>query len=106
MQPETLQKQLEAILVNSFPVKSDSSECGEALCLSETEMFKLWNLLGEELGIDLSLVSTEDRERLFKECQNGQKIFPKEFGSLLWLMYYSGLCSKNQIGGYPQYGTQ
>jgi hypothetical protein len=90
MRPETLQQQLNEILSQSFHATChDYAQETEALALSDQEMFRLWNLLGEELGIDLSLVTTEQRQRLFEECSNGQKLSPKEFGSLLWLMYYS-----------------
>jgi hypothetical protein len=89
MRPETLNQQLKEILVHSFLSNRPNDDDGEALSLSETEMFRLWNLLGEELGIDLSLVSPEQRQILFDECKNGKRVLPKEFGSLLWLMYYS-----------------
>lgn len=89
MRPETLHQQLEEILAHSFVASMPAHESSEGLVLSDEDMFKLWNLLGEELGIDLSLVSPEQREMLFNECQKGKGILPKEFGSLLWLMYYS-----------------
>lgn len=91
MRPETLNQQLEDILTHSFLSTEMNEADGHALSLSETEMFRLWNLLGEELGIDLSLVSQEERQMLFDECKNGKRVSPKEFGSLLWLMYYSEL---------------
>jgi hypothetical protein len=91
MRPETLNQQLEEILTHSFVSTKTPETDGEALSLSETEMFRLWNLLGEELGIDLALVSQEERQLLFNECKNGRRVLPKEFGSLLWLMYYSEL---------------
>ncbi len=91
MRPETLHQQLEEILAHSFLSAGMTAKDSEALVLSETEMFRLWNLLGEELGIDLALVSSEQRQILFDECKNGKWISPKEFGSLLWLMYYSEL---------------
>jgi hypothetical protein len=89
MRPETLHQQLEEILAHSFLSTQAINEQSEGLVLSDEDMFRLWNLLGEELGIDLSLVSPEQRQMLFNECKNGKGIFPKEFGSLLWLMYYS-----------------
>ncbi|MFZ9520217.1 MAG: hypothetical protein ACO3A4_07045 [Silvanigrellaceae bacterium] len=89
MRPETLQEELGRILEASFPRNGgcDSDE----LCLSEDEMFELWNLLGEELGIDLSFATADQRQLLFQSCENGKKLSPKAFGSLLWLVYYGDL---------------
>ena len=87
MRPETLQDELLRILESSFP-RSEENET-EELCLSETEMFQLWNFLGEELGIDLSLATYDQRKLLFDACEHGKKLSPKAFGSLLWLVYYA-----------------
>jgi hypothetical protein len=54
-------------------------------------MFQLWNFLGEELGIDLSLATPDQRKLLFEACDHGKKLSPKAFGSLLWLVYYGDL---------------
>jgi len=89
MRPETLQEELTRILESSFPKCSENPT--EELCLSETEMFQLWNFLGEELGIDLSLASADQRRLLFDACENGKRLSPKDFGSLLWLVYYGDL---------------
>lgn len=89
MRPETLQEELTKILEASFPRSSENET--EELCLSETEMFQLWNFLGEELGIDLSLATSDQRKLLFEACDNGKKLSPKAFGSLLWLVYYGDL---------------
>lgn len=93
MRPETLQNELQKILETSFLrcgyVRDEPDDDESDVCLSETEMFQLWNLLGEELGIDLSLLTPEQRDLLFAEVQNGRKISPKEFSSLLWLVYYA-----------------
>lgn len=89
MRQEVLQDQLTEILENSFHERELDERVNEVLSLSESDMFKLWNLLGEELGIDLSLASTEQRRILFESCKNGKRLAPKEFGSLLWLMYYA-----------------
>ena len=89
MRPETLQEELSKILEASFPRSLESPT--EELCLSETEMFQLWNFLGEELGIDLSLATADQRKLLFDACENGKKLSPKAFGSLLWLVYYGDL---------------
>jgi len=89
MRPETLQDELSRILEASFPKPSESPT--EELCLSETEMFQLWNFLGEELGIDLSLATPDQRKLLFDACEQGRKLSPKAFGSLLWLVYYGDL---------------
>lgn len=79
---------LEGVLTKPSLAKLHNTASCE-LSLSESQMFTLWNLLGEELGIDLSLASDEQRRILFAACQNGRRISPKEFGSLLWLMYYA-----------------
>ena len=89
MRPETLQDELSRILEASFPKPSENPT--EELCLSETEMFQLWNFLGEELGIDLSLATHDQRKLLFDACEHGRKLSPKAFGSLLWLVYYGDL---------------
>jgi hypothetical protein len=89
MRPETLQDELSKILDSSFS-RSGATE-SEELCLSEDEMFELWNLLGEELGIDLSIATADQRKLLFDACENGKKLSPKAFGSLLWLVYYGDL---------------
>lgn len=57
--------------------------------LSDEDMFKLWNQLGEELGIDLSIATSDQRKLLFDACDGGRRISPKHFGSLLWLVYYA-----------------
>lgn len=89
MRPETLQDELTKILESSFPRSSENPT--EELCLSEDEMFQLWNFLGEELGIDLSLATPDQRKLLFDACDNGRKLSPRAFGSLLWLVYYGDL---------------
>ena len=89
MRPETLQEELTRILESSFSRTSESQT--EELCLSETEMFQLWNFLGEELGIDLSLATPDQRQLLFDACEHGRKLSPKDFGSLLWLVYYGDI---------------
>lgn len=89
MRPETLQEELSRILEASFS-RTGALE-SEELCLSEDEMFELWNLLGEELGIDLSFATPDQRKLLFEACENGKKLSPKAFGSLLWLVYYGDL---------------
>ena len=89
MRPETLQEELSRILDASFS-KHGANE-SEELCLSDDEMFELWNLLGEELGIDLSIATADQRQLLFESCQHGKKLSPKAFGSLLWLVYYGDL---------------
>lgn len=89
MRPETLQEELSRILEASF--SRHGATASEELCLSEDEMFELWNLLGEELGIDLSFATADQRKLLFEACENGKKLSPKAFGSLLWLVYYGDL---------------
>jgi hypothetical protein len=86
MRPEVFQQEFNKILLSSF--LGQKEEPPKELKLSDSEMFRLWNLLGEELGIDLSLVSEESRNRLFEECQNGKKLSPTSFSSLLWMEYY------------------
>ena len=58
------------------------------IALTEEQMFLLWNMLGEELGIDLALASAEQRRLLFEACEGGKKLAPGDFSSLLWLVYY------------------
>ena len=89
MKPCLLQSEFLRILESSFLASNAGSEGREeVLCLSESEMFQLWNVLGEELGIDLSLASPEQRRLLFDACDNGKRLAPRDFGSLLWLVYY------------------
>ena len=89
MRQDTLECQLLEIIETSFAKVPLKKGADGALCLSENDMFRLWNILGEELGIDLSLATTEQRRILFEACHNGQRLVPREFGSLLWLMYYA-----------------
>lgn len=88
MRPEVLHSEFLEILGSSFVRAPADGFDSETLSLTETEMFRLWNVLGEELGIDLSLATSEQRAMLFEACDNGRKFSPKDFGSLLWLVYY------------------
>jgi hypothetical protein len=89
MQPQILQDELLKILEGAFVGKASKKRDDYVLSLSEDQMFKLWNILGEELGIDLSLASESQRKMLFDSCSNGKRLAAKDFGSLLWLVYYS-----------------
>lgn len=91
MRPEQMHSQFMELLEGFLAKTSlqEDSEDEHDISLSETQMFELWNVLGEELGIDLSLASSEQRRILFEACQNGRRLSPKQFGSLLWLMYYA-----------------
>lgn len=89
MRPEVLQNELLKILEDSFVDKPGGNKDDVVLCLSEDQMFKLWNMLGEELGIDLSLATEDQRKLLFDSCENGKHIAARDFSSLLWLVYYS-----------------
>lgn len=92
MRPEILQYELYKILENSFSAKSIILERDDyVLSLSDEQMFKLWNILGEELGIDLALATDDQRKLLFECCKNGRQWAAKDFSSLLWLVYYSDL---------------
>ncbi len=86
MRPETLQGEFVKLLEVAACRAAVKEE--QPVSLSDSEMFQLWNLLGEELGIDLSLASEDERHLLFEACQNGRHLEPKCFGSLLWLVYY------------------
>jgi hypothetical protein len=86
MQPETLQGEFVKLL--EMAVSRTSLEEEKPVTLSDEQMFQLWNLLGEELGIDLALATEQERRLLFDACQNGKCLEPKHFGSLLWLVYY------------------
>lgn len=86
MHPETLQGEFVKLL--ELTVSRRSLEDEKPVALSDEQMFQLWNLLGEELGIDLSLATEQERHLLFEACQNGKRLEPKHFGSLLWLVYY------------------
>ncbi len=95
MRPESLQEELIKILDSTLfgkvikkKVKGDF-----VITLTEEQMFILWNVLGEELGIDLALTSDSQRELLFDACKNGKHVATKGFSSLLWLVYYSDLDS-------------
>jgi hypothetical protein len=89
MRQDILQDHLLEILENSFACKQCPDVVNEALALTDEDMFRLWNLLGEELGIDLSLVTPEQRKALFDSCQGGKRLVPSDFGTLLWLIYYA-----------------
>lgn len=88
MRPDILHGEFIKILESSFVSREIADPGRDTVSLSESEMFRLWNILGEELGIDLSLASEEQRRLLFDACENGKKLTPKDFGSLLWLVYY------------------
>lgn len=90
MRPEVLQNEFVKILESTFePAEVGADDVSSCIfALSEDEMFQLWNMLGEELGIDLSLASPEQRRMLFDACEGGKRIAPRDFGSLLWLVYY------------------
>jgi hypothetical protein len=92
MRPEVLQNEIFKILETSF-VSEPHSELRSDIVLSldEKQMFKLWNILGEELGIDLSLATQEERKVLFDSCQNSRRLKARDFGSLLWLVYYGDM---------------
>ncbi|RDB35131.1 hypothetical protein [Spirobacillus cienkowskii] len=89
MRPEVLQNELLKILEGSFTERSSHNKDDFVLSLNEDQMFKLWNILGEELGIDLSLATADQRKLLFESCENGKHIAARDFSSLLWLVYYS-----------------
>lgn len=90
MSPEQLQSQFRDILVSSFSYRrTEQGDGDEVFTLSDSDMFRLWNLLGEELGIDLSIASHDQRVTLLEACQNGRQLAPRTFGPLLWLMYYA-----------------
>jgi hypothetical protein len=86
MQPETLQGEFVKLL--EMATCQGPIEAEQAVALSDEQMFQLWNLLGEELGIDLALATEQERSLLFEACQHGKRLEPKHFGSLLWLVYY------------------
>ena len=89
MRPEILQNELLKILDHTFASKTPRQRDDCVLSLNEDQMFKLWNILGEELGIDLSLATEAQRRLLFESCAHGKHIAAKDFSSLLWLVYYS-----------------
>lgn len=91
MRPEVLQEELLKILESSFVEKPRPERDDHVLSLNEDQMFRLWNILGEELGIDLSLATDDQRKLLFDACHNGKQLKAKDFSSLLWLVYYSDL---------------
>lgn len=89
MRPEVLQNEFVKILESSALVPRGVDNVADSvLRLSDEQMFQLWNMLGEELGIDLSLASAEQRRMLFDSCDGGKRLAPRDFGSLLWLVYY------------------
>jgi len=86
MFPDTLYRELEELLERYFLAYCEKNG---VLILSEEETFHLWNLLGEELGIDLSLLTNLQRAQLLDKFKSGSPVYPKEMGSLLWLLFYS-----------------
>ena len=93
MRPEVLQEELRKIFDSTILGKVTRKKINDdfVLTLTEEQMFKLWNVLGEELGIDLSLTTPMQRQMLFDACKNGKHVATKGFSSLLWLVYYSDL---------------
>jgi len=93
MRPEMLQEELHKILDSTIFGKVSKKKVKDdfILTLNEEQMFKLWNILGEELGIDLALATSTQRKMLLDACKNGKHVATKGFSSLLWLVYYSDL---------------
>ncbi|MBX9703194.1 MAG: hypothetical protein K2X39_03480 [Silvanigrellaceae bacterium] len=93
MRPDILQSEVLKILSATFFTKEreDEENQDQTFLLDDNQMFHLWNLLGEELGIDLSLATENQRKLLFESYCAGKKIVPKDLSSLLWLVYYSDL---------------
>mgnify|MGYP005616735025 CR=1 FL=1 len=93
MRPELLQDELIKILDSGTFGKTTKKRVKDdyILSLTEDQMFKLWNILGEELGIDLSLATDDQRKMLFESCKNGKHAIPQAFSSLLWLVYYGDM---------------
>ncbi len=93
MRPEALHEDLRIIFDSSILGKVIKKKINDdfVLTLTEEQMFKLWNVLGEGLGIDLSLTTSTQRQMLFDACKNGKHVATKGFSSLLWLVYYSDL---------------
>ncbi len=93
MKPEILQSELILILENSFAAKKNLTCVNNdyVLNLSEEDMFLLWNILGEELGIDLSLATETERKTLFHACTKNKDMTVQSLSSLLWLVYYSDI---------------
>lgn len=89
MRPEMLQDELGKILESTCLARPMGSQDEGVLSLTEEQVFQLWNVLGEELGIDLALATDDQRRLLFDSCQHGKTFATKDFGSLLWLVYYS-----------------
>lgn len=91
MRPDVLQTEFEKILRSSFYKTKRHSDNLEDMFLSfsEVEMLRLWDILGEELGIDLSLASSSHRRLLFESCYRGEGFNAKDFISLLWLVYFA-----------------
>ena len=88
MRPEILKSEFVKILESTFVPRDMENVEDSVIALSEEQMFLLWNMLGEELGIDLSLASADQRQLLFEACEGGKKLAPRDFSSLLWLVYY------------------
>ncbi len=93
MRPEILHEEIRKIvdspLLGNVVKKKLNDDC--VLSMNEEQMFKFWNLLGEELGIDLALTTPMQRQMLFDACKNGKHVATKGLSSLLWLIYYSDL---------------
>ena len=91
MEPDVFQHEFLTIVEGSAWIKKLYRPDDVLLRLSEEQFFNLWNVLGEELGIDLSLLTTAQRALLLNYCKKNSFFSAKEFTALLWLIYYSDL---------------
>lgn len=93
MRPEDLLREFISILETCFPFngKKNSPEEDYILNFSESEAFQFLNILGEELGIDLALVSNRERDLIRHAFVNKNTATAKSMSSLLWLVYYGDI---------------
>jgi hypothetical protein len=92
MRPEVLNSEIKEIL--SRIVKYKPADPNAGISLTEEQRFRLWNELGEELGIDLSLIPTPFRTHLLDIGSEGLTLQLSSFSGLLWLVFYYDLYTK------------
>jgi hypothetical protein len=91
MEPEIFRNEFLNIIEGTSALKKLYRPDDILVRMNEEQLFHLWNTLGEELGIDLSILSSSKRSMLLNYCQKNMFFSTKEFTALIWLVYYSDL---------------
>jgi len=91
MEPSAFQNECFTLIESSRWIQKLYKTDDVILTFSEPQLFTFFNLLGEELGIDLSLLTAKQRALLLEHCQTDAPFSAKEFTALLWLIFYSDM---------------